>query len=169
MIAELLVLAVFPVLLMTAAGWDLASFTIPNFIQAGLLVTFAAFAFASGMTPAMLGAHALAGSIGLIAGFSLFAFGIIGGGDAKLFACTALMVGFHDLLSYTLAASLFGGALTVVLLSLRQFPLPRAFASQAWIVRLHDAGSGVPYGVALAAGAVLVLPRTEIFQLAAGV
>jgi prepilin peptidase CpaA len=39
---------------------------------------------------------------------------------------------------------------------------------QAWIVTLHDARSGIPYGVALAAGAFILLPSTEIFRLAAG-
>ena len=75
----------------------MASFTIPNFIQIALLVTFGIFALVIPLTPAMIGAHLLAGLIGLIAGFTLFALGYIGGGDAKLFACAALWLGFHDL------------------------------------------------------------------------
>lgn len=167
MLSELLVLAVFPVLLAIAAGWDVASYTIPNLIPAGLLVTFALFAFASGMTPAMLGWHMLAGGLGLAAGFALFAFGVIGGGDAKLFACVALMFGFHDMLGYALLASIFGGAITLVILAARQFPLPQALC-MPWLLRLHDAREGVPYGVALALGALLVLPHSEIFMLAGG-
>ena len=34
MLAEALVLVALPLLLAAAAGWDLASFTIPNFLQA---------------------------------------------------------------------------------------------------------------------------------------
>jgi prepilin peptidase CpaA len=98
----------------------------------------------------------------------LFALGYIGGGDAKLFACVMLWIGFHDALVYVLAASLFGGALTLSLLTLRRVPLPAVLAHQSWIARLHDAKAGVPYGVALAAGAFAVLPQTEIFRLAAG-
>ncbi len=41
-------------------------------------------------------------------------------------------------------------------------------ARQSWILRLHDERAGIPYGVALAAGAFLILPGTEIFRLAAG-
>ena len=37
-----------------------------------------------------------------------------------------------------------------------------------WIVKLHDNKAGIPYGVALAAGAFILLPSTEIFRLAAG-
>ena len=49
---------------------------------------------------------------------------------------------------------------------LRQLPLPAMLAGQAWIVRLHDAKGGIPYGVALAAGAFVILPQTEIFRIA---
>lgn len=169
MLSELLVLVVFPVLLAVAAGWDLASYTVPNWLPAALVLTFVVFAAAAAMPWAMFGDHVLAGALALAAGFALFAFGVIGGGDAKLFAAIALMMGLHDLAGYTLVASLFGGALTVALLALRQYPLPQLLAGQSWIAKLHDATSGVPYGVALAAGAVALLPHAEIFRLAAGV
>jgi prepilin peptidase CpaA len=97
----------------------------------------------------------------------LFALGFIGGGDAKLFAAVLLWLGLKDLLPYALLASLFGGILTLTLLLLRQYPLPNILSRQAWIVKLHDARSGVPYGAALAAGAFILLPSTEIFRLAA--
>ena len=167
MIAQFLVLVVFPALLLLAAGWDLASFTIPNAIPAALAVAFFVFAFAAGMPAATLGWHALAGCVGLMAGFLLFAFGLIGGGDAKLFASVALVLGVHDALAYVLAASLFGGGLTLALLAMRRVPLPRVLA-QPWLLRLHDERAGVPYGVALAAGAFVLLPYTEIFRIAAG-
>src|SRR5206468_2196987 len=95
------------------------------------------------------------------------ALGHIGGGDAKLFAAIALWLGFHDLTAFALAASLFGGLLTLMILALRQWPLPAMMARQNWIGRLHAANAGIPYGVALAAGAFAILPHTEIFRLAA--
>src|SRR5580698_4498353 len=138
MIAELLVLLVLPALLATAAGWDLASFTIPNFIQVALLAVFVVLVFALGMTPGVFATHLLAGFVGLMVGFALFALGFVGGGDAKLFACVALALGLHDLLNYALMASIFGGALTVCLLLGRRVPLPNFLAKQSWILRLHD-------------------------------
>lgn len=166
MIAQFLILVVFPALLLAAAGWDLASFTIPNFIPAALAALFVALAVASGLTPAMIGLHFLAGGIGLIAGFTLFALGYIGGGDAKLFAAVALLLGVHDAGAFALISALFGGGLTLGLIALRQVPLPQ-FLWQPWILRLHDAGEGVPYGVALAAGAFVLLPYSEIFRAVA--
>jgi prepilin peptidase CpaA len=37
-------------------------------------------------------------------------------------------------------------------------------ASREWIVRLHEPRAGIPYGVALAAGALAILPYTELFR-----
>ena len=168
MAAELLVIVVLPLLLALAAGWDLASYTIPNLLQLALVAAFVFFVLATGMPHGMLGWHLLAGFLGLTVGFTLFAFGFIGGGDVKLFAAIALWLGFdRDLMNYMLIASLLGGALTLALLVLRQVPLPARLAGQSWLLRLHDQRAGIPYGVALAAGAFLVLPQTEIFRLAA--
>lgn len=166
MAAELLILIVLPVLLALAAGWDIASFTIPNYLQLALVAAFAVFVVAIGMTPAAIGGHLLAGFVGLAVGFTLFALGFIGGGDAKLFACIVLWLGFRNLLDYTLVAAVMGGALSLAILGLRRLPLPPVLIGQAWIARLHDAKGGIPYGVALAAGAFLILPQTEIFRIA---
>jgi prepilin peptidase CpaA len=167
MIAEILVVVALPVLLAAAAGWDLASFTIPNFINIAVIAVFPLFALAAGLSLETVGLHLLAGFAGLAIGFLFFALGYIGGGDAKLFAGVALWLGFADLMPYALIASVFGGFLTLGLLIVRQWPLPAMLARQPWILKLHDTRSGIPYGVALAAGAFILLPHTEIFRLAA--
>jgi prepilin peptidase CpaA len=167
MVAEVLVIVALPLLLAVAAGWDLASFTIPNFLNLALPAVFALFAIAVGLTWPAIGWHLLAGLLGLFVGFTLFALGYIGGGDAKLFAAVALWLGLRDLMPYALLASVLGGVLTLGLILLRQCPLPDPLARQGWIVKLHDARSGIPYGVALAAGVFILLPSTEIFRLAA--
>jgi len=82
-------------------------------------------------------------------------------------AAIALWLGFANLLDFTLAASLFGGGLAIAILGLRHVPLPAPFSAQSWLVRLHDEKSGIPYGVALAAGALVVLPGTEMYRLIA--
>jgi len=166
--SELFVIVVLPALLALAAGWDLASFTIPNALQGAIVAAFVVFVFACGLSPAAAGGHLLAGFLGLALGFTLFALGYIGGGDAKLFAVIVLWLGFHDLVAYALVASLMGGALTLILLAARRVPLPAILTKQAWLLRLHDERAGIPYGVALAAGAFFILPQTEIFRLAAG-
>ncbi|HWA29772.1 MAG TPA: prepilin peptidase [Rhizomicrobium sp.] len=168
MIAYSLVFLVLPMLLIAAAAWDLASFTIPNTLQVMLLAGFALFAACTQMSPMLFGEHLLAGFIGLAAGFTLFALGYVGGGDAKFFACLSLWLGLHDFTLYALVASIFGGGLTLALIAAREVPLPGFLASQGWILRLHDEREGIPYGVALAAGAFFILPQAEIFRTAIG-
>jgi prepilin peptidase CpaA len=177
MIAQILVLLILPALLAAAGGWDIASFRIPNFLSAAVIAAFILFSVALAVTPGFMGWHALAGMFGwhvlagiaaLVLGFALFALGYIGGGDAKLFAAVALWLGFANLLDYALIASLFGGALTLCILFLRRIELPAAAMRHGWIERLHDSRSGIPYGVALSAGAFIVLPYTDVFRLAGG-
>ena len=168
MIAELFLLIVLPVLLSAAAGWDLASFTIPNFLQLAIIAAFVVFAMIVGIPASELGGHLVAAFIALAIGFTLFAFGYVGGGDAKLFAAIALWFGFRDLANFALVASLMGGGLTLLMITMRRMPLPSALSGQAWISRLHDEKAGIPYGVALAAGALAILPHTAIFRMAAG-
>jgi prepilin peptidase CpaA len=163
--SAVLVLMVLPALLALAAGWDLASYTIPNALPLALIAAFAVFGVAAGLPGAALGVHLAAGLVGLAAGFAMFAAGWIGGGDAKLFAATTLWFGFADLLTYTLTSAVLGGGLTLLILMARRMPLPAGLIGQSWIARLHDAKSGVPYGVALAAGALLTLPESQIFRL----
>jgi prepilin peptidase CpaA len=92
--------------------------------------------------------------------FTFFSLGWIGGGDAKLAAVTAMWLGFDHLLNYAVYASLFGGVLTFAVIRFRVVPLPAAFAGQQWIERLHRSDAGVPYGIALAAAALMVYPDT---------
>ena len=73
------------------------------------------------------------------------------------YAGAALWFGPHDLVIYTLVATILGGFLTLMLLGLRQLPLPAGLARQDWIIKLHNGQSGIPYGVALAAGVFVIL------------
>jgi prepilin peptidase CpaA len=168
MAAEVLAGLIFPALLILAAGWDLTGFVIPNAIPLALVVFFLLFVPAAGLPLPAAGAHGLAGLCALAVTFGMFALGWIGGGDAKLFSAAALWFGFHDLLAYALIASVVGGGLTLLLIAFRRLPLPAALFRYAWIARLHDAEAGIPYGVALAAGALVVLPEAEILRLALG-
>lgn len=164
MAAEIILLGILPLLLILAAGWDLTSFTIPNRLTLAVAACFPLFAFTAGFSLAETGWHFFAGGVGLLISMVLFFFRFIGGGDAKLFAAAALWLGFGDLAGYALAVSLLGGGLTLVLLLFRQLPLPAIACRQRWILRLHDNASGIPYGVALSGGFLIILPQVDIFM-----
>jgi prepilin peptidase CpaA len=153
-------LLLFPALMAFAASSDLLTMTISNRVSLLLVGGFFAMALLTGMNGAELLSHIGAGSLVLAVTFGLFARGWIGGGDAKLAAATALWFGFDHLLAYFVYASLLGGALTLLLLHFRNHPLPSVFLGQRWAERLHSPQAGVPYGIALAAAALLIYPET---------
>lgn len=169
MVTDALVIGVLPALVIVAAVYDLTSFTIPNFLQVILIVSFAAFAIATRLSLSVIGFHLLAALIGFGVSLALFARGYIGGGDAKLFVTLLLWLGVHDLVAFTLVTAIFGGGVTLTILAMRRFALPGFLLNQAWILRLHDPKGGIPYGVALACGLFAVLPQSEIFHLATSV
>jgi len=160
MISDAIRLLLFPALIAFAASSDLLTMTISNRISLALAAGFLVLAAISGMGFAEIGMHFAAAALVLVVGFACFSFGWIGGGDAKLAAAIALWFGFDYLLEYLVYASLFGGALTLLLIQFRLLPLPALFARQPWIMRLHEKGGGVPYGIALAAAALMVYPQT---------
>ena len=161
MILDLARLLLFPALMAFAAASDLFTMTISNRVSLMLAAGFLALAVASGMGPTDILLHAGAGAVVLAVAFFCFAMGWIGGGDAKIAAAAGLWFGFAHLMNYLLYASLFGGALTLLLVQFRQWPLPYALAGQAWLMRLHAKESGIPYGIALAIGALMIYPDTE--------
>ena len=160
MVADAIRLVLFPAVMAFAASSDLITMTISNRVSLILVGGFFALALATGMGATDMLWHLGAAAVVLVASFGFFTQGWIGGGDAKLAAATALWLGFDHLLPYLLYASLFGGALTLLLIQFRIVPLPRMLAGQEWLQRLHRKDGGVPYGIALAASALAVYPET---------
>jgi prepilin peptidase CpaA len=161
MLTEAIELTLFPAVMAFAASSDLLTMTIANRVSLILIAGFFVLALLSGITAAELMSHLGAMGLVLAVAFVCFARGWIGGGDAKLAAATALWLGFGHLFDYLVYASLLGGALTIAIVQFRTIPLPPLLAGQDWAERLHKEGGGVPYGVALAAAALLVYPQTQ--------
>jgi prepilin peptidase CpaA len=161
MLTEAIELTLFPAMMAFAASSDLLTMTIANRVSLILLAGFFVLAALAGASGAEIMSHVGAAAVVLAAAFLCFACGWIGGGDAKLAAVSALWLGFHHLLDYLVYASILGGALTLLIVQFRSIPLPRLLAGQEWAERLHGKDAGVPYGIALAAAALLVYPQTE--------
>lgn len=157
-------LLLFPAMMAFAASSDLFTMTISNRVSLALVAGFAAMAVAIGMDGHAVLLHIGASAAVLVVTFGFFARGWIGGGDAKLAAATALWLGFDQLMNYLLFASIIGGVLTFAIMRFRFHPLPAALAGQDWAQRLHRMDAGVPYGIALAASALIVYPDTVWMQ-----
>jgi len=150
----------FPFFMIFAGASDLVSMTISNKVSLALIAGFMVFAFLIGMPASAIGWHWAMFAIVLACGFILFSFGAIGGGDAKLAASTALWLGWEQCFEYLVVAAFFGGVLTLLILKIRSVPLPDRIAGVGWIARLYRADEGIPYGIALAAAAIMVYPET---------
>jgi prepilin peptidase CpaA len=166
MLTEAITLMLFPATMAFAASSDLFTMTIANRISLILVGGFVLLAVMIGMSATGMLLHFAAGGAVLVVGFVLFSCGWIGGGDAKLAAVTALWLGFGHLFDYLIYSSIFGGALTLALIQFRLLPLPAVLAGREWVERLHERGGGVPYGIALAAAALIVYPHTEWMRAA---
>src|SRR5215212_5951355 len=153
---DIALLIVFPALMAYAAASDLFTMTIPNALSLALIGAFGVFALLAGLPPVVVLLHVAACALVLAVCFGLFAFGWIGGGDAKLAAATALWFGFGALLDYLFVATIAGGFLTLLILFARARPLPAFALGCGWIERLHERNAGVPYGIALAGAALAV-------------
>jgi prepilin peptidase CpaA len=145
---------------------DIFTMTIPNRISLLLAGGFVLAALLVGLPGQQILFSVAGGLTVLVLGFTCFAFRWIGGGDAKLAAAAALWLGFDHVLEYLLLAMLGGGALALAMLAMRRFPLPAFTLGWIWLNRLHDRTNGIPYGVALAAAALLIYPSTPLWLAA---
>ena len=164
---QLTLVLIFPALVVTGGLRDLTSFIIPNWISLALVAGFALAAPACGVEGAQIGICVLAGVAALVIGMGMFAAGWIGGGDAKLFSAAALWLGWPASLSFMAFVGLAGGALAVGLLGLRSaWVRPILPGGPRWFGRLVEPNGDVPYGVAIAVGALAAFPASPIMQAA---
>jgi prepilin peptidase CpaA len=167
-VLEIAVLTVMPGAVAFAAAMDMLTMKIPNRISVVLVLAFFPLALLAGLGWSQVGSHVAAGILLLAVGFGLFVGGWFGGGDAKLMAAIGLWVGFDALLAYLLYVAIAGGFLATFFWMVRSMPLPRVLLGEQWALRLHHKDGGIPYGIALAAGALVVFPQTVWFERLAG-
>lgn len=157
-------LLVFPVAMVFAAAMDLMTMTIPNRISLALIASFLLLApFSSLGLQHILVNHIVVGIAVLAIGIAMFSAGLMGGGDAKLIAAGALWIGYDKLLEYVLTISVAGGVLALVVLFYRRAVPTAAIVRPDWAIRLHQQGTGIPYGIAIAAAALMTFPTTRLY------
>ena len=156
-------LTLFPAVMILAALTDATSFTIPNRLSLILLAAFVPTVLVLGRPLGEIGLDVAVGALALIAGMAMFAAGWIGGGDAKLFAVAGLWLGWPALTSFLMVTALAGGGLAVLLLNARSAYVRTHLAGgPGWLDRLATPGADVPYGVAIAVGALAAYPQTAM-------
>lgn len=156
-----------PVLMILAGTGDVLSRQIPNRLVLLIAVCFFPLAWAHGMPPSAMLMHAGAGLAVLVAGFALFSFGFLGGGDAKLLGAAAIWFGFAGLPQFLLMTVFAGGLLGLAVLAWSVVAFQAEIDQWRFSRRLLVLRPSVPYGFAIAAGALLSIPGSWLVPAAA--
>ncbi len=149
-------IGVFLAVVAYAAYSDLTSYEIPNWISLVIVADFIVTAAIGAPEFTAIAWHLGVGVAMLAAGFALFAAGVFGGGDAKLFAASSVWFGLTGLFKFAVYAALVGGLLALAILCLRHLALPASWAGRNWLRRLHSRDQGIPYAIAIAAAVGLM-------------
>lgn len=143
----------FVALLVLAAAEDIWRLRISNLTCIAIILAAFAAAAAAGPRPALW--QNLAIFIGLLAiGTPIFAAGKLGGGDVKLFAAAGLWFALSGGLRFLILSLLAGGLLAIIIIMIRLFPWSAGARQRIVTLRRHG---GIPYGVAISAGALLTV------------
>ena len=143
--------------ILIAAGWsDLNRYIIPNRVSIALLLLYPAHVMATTAPVDVWGAVLVAVAAFIVCA-AFFAFGLMGGGDVKLFAVLALWAGPAAIAPFMLMTAALGGVLAMVLLSPlgTLLPSPPLSLFKAGL-RPGRARQSMPYGVAIAGAGLLL-------------
>lgn len=162
-LAANIALLAFAFLMLIAAWTDMAKFTIPNWIPGAMIALWLLTAPFLGLGWSGAGLSLVTFAVVLGLGIALWAPGWLGGGDVKLIAAGALWFGWPDVLAFILCAAAAGGVLALVLIALRRISPALPVSAEVLGKTALAQGAPAPYAVAIAAGALLVLPRSALF------
>lgn len=150
------------VLLMTAAAVeDFRRLMIPNKVTIALCLLWPLYIIAEPSMVAVLGGLGCALVVFLV-GALCFSRGYLGGGDVKLLAAAALWAGPSATPALLMLTGLLGGALALFLLmppAAYFMTLARAKLGPGSDPAVEPISNPVPYGIAIAAAAVIVICR----------
>jgi prepilin peptidase CpaA len=157
---QYLSIAVFPALMILAGAGDALFLRIPNWLTALIAASFFPMAALTGLPLATLAAHLAVGLALFAMGFVLFSLGLFGGGDAKLLAAAGLWLGWPDVVPFLVLTALAGGALALAVGLWSLLSATSEIKQGSLFRRFGALKPNVPYGLALAAGALLTFPHS---------
>lgn len=162
--AILIALGVMPALVIMGGLHDLLTMKIPNWISLALVLLFFPAALLVGLGPAAVAIHVGVGLAALFIGAGMFALRWIGGGDAKLMAATCLWLGLSGSGMFLLWTGVVGGLFCLFLMMARQHLQMVTPFAPGWVTRVLEPKGDIPYGVAIAIGALLAFPGADLMQ-----
>lgn len=164
-ILSLALLSILPGLAIAAALSDLTTMRIPNWLSGSLILAFFPTALVIGLPLEMVAMHAGVAFVALLVGMGLFAARVIGGGDAKLIAAACLWFGPSASFEFVLWTAVFGGFLSIALIVARRDVAPYISGGPTWVHTLLAAKGDIPYGIAIAVGALVAFPSSALLTV----
>ncbi|MEM9740369.1 MAG: prepilin peptidase [Pseudomonadota bacterium] len=149
-----------------AALHDVATLKIPNWLNATIAGLGLSALAVSGLPLTSIGWHGLVALIAFIVSFGLFSFGVFGGGDAKMIPAVALWMGPVAIVPFLVWTAFIGGGIALIGLAARYAPIPQAAPN--WVANTLSRGEGVPYGVAIAGGALMAASHSPLLSAPLG-
>jgi len=140
-------------LLLAAAAEDAVRLRISNITVLLVIVAAVIAAIVVGPTSALWQNLAVFAAL-LAVGTPMFAAGKLGGGDVKLLAALGLWFNLKGALWMLLDVVLAGGVLAILIIALRSLGWSEKIRRRVVLLR---PGGGIPYGVAIAAGALIAM------------
>jgi prepilin peptidase CpaA len=145
----------FAALMIAAAVEDYRRLVIPNRVVVALLALWLPYAAGlRGAAPGTVLQSLLCAALAFAGGALLFARGLVGGGDVKLFSAAVLWAGAGALGRLAMLAAFGGGVLALVYLSPMGARLGAAGRATCGAQALPARRRPLPYGVAIAAAAL---------------
>jgi prepilin peptidase CpaA len=149
-----------PFLVVVAGAHDFFTLRIPNWLNALIALAFFPLALMTGMPMDAMLWHCAAAVVILVVGFGLFSGGFIGGGDAKLLAAAGLWFGWPAVAPFLIYTAIAGGVLALAFQMWSMLKIEQEVREIGWAKRLLNFKADLPYGIAIAAGAILAFPGT---------
>jgi prepilin peptidase CpaA len=161
---NLLTVGILPALMIIAAATDATSLKIPNWVCGLLALLFVPMAIYNDMSAQTFFWHVLTALILFVGGYVLFALRLFGGGDGKLMAAAGLWFGAADTMEFLVYTALAGGVLVIIIAMLALVQMHLDYTGSSFSASLRKLAPKVPYGVALAVGAIMAFPDSWWMQ-----
>lgn len=149
------------VALLWACRTDFMTMTIPNAVSAAVAVAFipawgAATFLGLGVVEGII-SHLAALGIVFVVTFIMFACRVWGAGDSKLITAASLWIGLQDVIGFLFIIAVIGFVLAMCFYTIRFVPSNIVFPAKSWPDRVRAGERVLPYGIAIALGAIAVM------------
>lgn len=149
---------------------DFKSMNIPNIYSLGIMLAFIPAFAVDALTGegveyfASWSSHLIAGAGVFGATFVLFSMGKIGAGDSKLASALALWTGAMGLAPMLFYMAITGAFLAIATKIMNKKTLIANPKPESWIGKAQGGYGGVPYGIAIALGAIIAFYQLGYFS-----